>query len=130
MIRVRVREFEIEEVHDNAARADDTDWQQILGLYTTLEAITDNPMVRLNRAVALAMVEGPARGLELIDALDVDGALKGHYRLDAVRGHFYEMAGDNGRAIESFRAAARRTASAPERNYLEMKAAKLASMQR
>jgi RNA polymerase sigma factor (sigma-70 family) len=117
-------------VHDNAACADDTDWRQILGLYTTLEAIADNPMVRLNRAVAVAMVEGPARGLELIDALDVDGALKDHYRLDAVRGHFYEMSGDDARAIESFRAAARRTASTPERNYLELKAAKLASKQR
>jgi RNA polymerase sigma factor (sigma-70 family) len=113
--------------HDAASRAEDTDWRQILGLYTTLEAITKNPMVRLNRAIAVAMVEGPARGLELVDALDVDGALKGHYRLDSVRGHFYEMSGDAKRAVESFRMAALRTASTPERDYLEMKAAKLAS---
>ena len=82
-------------------------------------------MVQLNRAIAVAMVEGPSRGLELVNALDVDGALRGHYRLDAVRAHFYEMSGDDARAIESFRAAARRTASTPERDYLEMKAAKL-----
>ena len=114
-------------LHDNASRAKETDWRQILELYTTLEAITKNPMVQLNRAIAVAMVDGPARGLELVNALDVDGALNGHYRLDAVRGHFYEMFGDDARAIASFRAAARRTASTPERDYLEMKAAKLAS---
>ena len=113
--------------HDGARRAEDTDWRQIAGLYTALEAIAKNPMIQLNRAVAVAMVEGPARGLELVDALDVDGGLKGHYRLDAVRGHFYEMAGDVTRAIESFRLAALRTASTPERDYLQMKAAKLAS---
>ena len=94
-------------VHDRASRAEDTDWRQVLALYTTLEAIAKNPMVRLNRAIALAMVEGPSRGLELVNALDVDGALHGHYRLDAVRAHFYEMSGDDARAIESFRAAAR-----------------------
>jgi predicted RNA polymerase sigma factor len=116
-------------VHDRAQRAEDTDWRQILELYTTLEAITKNPMVQLNRAIAVAMVEGSSRGLELVNALDVDGALKGHYRLDAVRAHLYEMSGDDARAIESFRAAASRTASIPERDYLEMKAAKLASKQ-
>ena len=117
-------------VHDKAQRAEETDWRRILELYTTLEAITKNPMVQLNRAVAVAMVDGPWRGLELVDALDVDGALRGHYRLDAVRGHFYEMSGDDARAIESFRAAARCTASTPERGYLEMKAAKLAIQRR
>jgi len=117
-------------VHDRARRADETDWRQILELYSTLEAIAKNPMVQLNRAIAVAMVEGPSRGLELVDALDVDGALAGHYRLDAVRAHFYEMSGDDARAIQSFRAAARRTASMPERDYLEMKAAKLASKRR
>ena len=117
-------------VHDRAQRAEDTDWRQILALYTTLEAIAKNPMVQLNRAIAVAMVEGPSRGLELVNALDVPGALAGHYRLDAVRAHFHEMSGDDARAIESFRAAARRTASTPERDYLEMKAAKLASKRR
>ena len=113
-------------VHDRALRAEDTDWGQILELYSTLEVIANNPMVRLNRAIAVAMVEGPSRGLELVNALDVDGVLAGHYRLDAVRAHFHEMSGEDARAIESFRAAARRTASAPERDYLEMKAARLA----
>jgi RNA polymerase sigma factor (sigma-70 family) len=114
-------------LHDAAPTAEATDWRQVLGLYTTLEAIAKSPMVQLNRAIAVAMVEGPASGLELVDALYVDGALKGHYRLDAVRGHFYEMSGDAKRAVESFRLAALRTASTPERNYLEMKAATLAA---
>ena len=117
-------------VNDRAHRAEDTDWRQILELYSTLDAIAKNPMVQLNRAIAVAMVEGPARGLQLVNALDVDGGLKGHYRLDAVRAHFYEMSGDDARAIESFRAAASRTSSTPERDYLEMKAAKLATKQR
>ena len=117
-------------VHDRAQRAEDTNWRQILELYTSLDLIAKNPMVRLNRAIAVAMVEGPARGLELVNALDVAGVLEGHYRLDAVRAHFYEMSGDDARAIESFRAAARRTASIPERDYLEMKAARLASKRR
>lgn len=117
----------IASVHDQASRAEDTDWRQLLALYSSLEAIAKNPMVQLNRAIAVAMVDGPASGLEILDALDVEGALKGHYRLDAVRGHFYEMSGDTKLAIESFRLAALRTASTPERDYLEMKAAKLAS---
>ena len=116
-------------VHDRADRAEDTDWRRIVELYTALDAIASNPMVRLNRAIAVAMVEGPERGLELVNALAVGGTLEGHYRLDAVRAHFYEMSGDDARAIEAFRAAARRTASTPERDYLEMKAARLASKQ-
>jgi predicted RNA polymerase sigma factor len=117
-------------VHDSAQRGEDTDWRQILGLYSTLEKIADNPMVRLNRAIAVAMVEGPSRGLELVNALDVDGVLAGHYRLDAVRAHFYEMSGDDARAIEAFGAAAGPTASPPERDYREMKAAQLARQRR
>ncbi|HEU4456336.1 MAG TPA: sigma-70 family RNA polymerase sigma factor [Longimicrobium sp.] len=117
-------------VHDEAARAEDTDWAQILALYGVLERISDNPMVSLNRAVAAAMVHGPAVGLEQLAALDADPRVAGHYRLDAVRAHLLERAGDPERAIHHYRAAAERTASLPERDYLTLKAARLAAARR
>jgi len=111
-------------LHDQAARAADTDWPQILALYGLLERITPNPMITLNRAIALAMVDGPAAGLAMVAPLDADARLAGHYRLDAVRAHFHEMAGDLAAAREHYLAAAGKTASIPERNYLTTKAAK------
>ena len=112
-------------VHDEAARAEDTDWPQILALYDLLKRMSENPMVMLNHAIAAAMVDGPPAGLELLAKLDTDGRLKGHYRLDAVRGHLLEMAGDLAAATEHYRSAANRTTSLPERNYLLMQAARL-----
>ena len=114
-------------VHDEAARAEDTDWPQILALYSLLKRMSDNPMVTLNHAIASAMVHGPTTGLKLIAALDSDPRMAGHYRLDAVRGHLLEMAGEREAAIERYRAAAARTTSVPERNYLATKAARLDS---
>jgi RNA polymerase sigma factor (sigma-70 family) len=114
-------------VHDEAARAEDTDWPQILALYGLLESMTDNPMVKLNHAIAAAMVHGPPFGLELLDALDADGRLEGHHRLEAVRAHLLEMAGDREAAIERYRAAVNLTASIPEQRYLAMRAAELAA---
>jgi predicted RNA polymerase sigma factor len=114
-------------VHDEAVRVEDTDWRQILALYGTLELLTDNPMVALSRAIAVAMVDGPAAGLTLLDVLDADPRVRGHYRLDAVRGHLLQMAGDARGAIARYRAAAERTTSIPERNYLIEKAARLAT---
>lgn len=114
-------------VHDEAGRVEDTDWPQILALYGVLARMSDNPMVALNRAIAAAMVHGPAVGLERLAALDSDARVGGHYRLDAVRAHLLEMAGDHARAIVHYRAAAERTASIPERNYLISKAARLAA---
>ena len=113
-------------VHSEAGSTMDTDWPQILALYGLLTRMTDNPMVELNRAIAVAMVAGPSAGLALLDALDTEGRLAGHYRLSAVRGHLLERAGDAAAAIPHFRAAAARTTSIPERNYLTMKAARLA----
>jgi RNA polymerase sigma factor (sigma-70 family) len=110
-------------VHDEAARAEDTDWPQILALYELLKRMSDNPMVRLNHAVAAAMAHGPSRGLQLLDALD--GRLKGHHRLDAVRAHLLEMAGDYPGATRHYLIAADRTTSLPERNYLLTQAARL-----
>jgi RNA polymerase sigma factor (sigma-70 family) len=110
-------------LHDQAARVQDTDWPQILALYGLLERMTGNPVVALNRAVAAAMVHGPATGLEMVAALDE--RLAGHYRLDAVRAHFFELAGDTRAAITHYRAAASRTTSAPEQHYLALQAARL-----
>ena len=112
-------------VHDEAARAEDTDWPQILALYDLLKRMSDNPMVVLNHAIAAAMVHGPAAGLELLHGLDNDGRLAGHHRLDAVRAHLLEMAGDHQAAIAHYRIAASRTTSVPERNYLMTQAARL-----
>ena len=112
-------------VHDEAASADETDWEEILALYGVLERISNNPMVTLNRAIAAAMVHGPPAGLKLLDALDEDGRLKGHHRLDAVRAHLLEMAGDTSAAIAHYRAAAKRTNSIPEQHYLIARASRL-----
>jgi predicted RNA polymerase sigma factor len=113
-------------LHDEAPRAEDTDWPQILALYGLLERMSDNPMVSLSRAIAVAMVHGPLVGLEQVDSLANDPRIAGHYRLDAVRAHLHEMSGERAKAIEHYRAAAERTASVPERNYLLEKAARLA----
>ncbi len=112
-------------VHDEAASAEDTDWPQILALYDLLKHMSDNPMVLLNHAVATAMVRGPVAGLELLDALEAGGRLVGHHRLDAVRAHLLERAGDHQAAITHYRIAAGRTTSLPERNYLFTQAARL-----
>ncbi len=112
-------------LHGRAVRAQDTDWPQILALYGLLERMTGNPVVALNRAIAAAMVHGPAEGLRLIEALDE--RLPGHYRLDAVRAHLFEMAGDAEAAVRHYRAAASRTTSLPERRYLITRAARLKS---
>jgi RNA polymerase sigma factor (sigma-70 family) len=112
-------------VHDEAARAEDTDWRDILGLYGVLKRMTDNPMVTLNHAVAAAMVHGPATGLELLEELDGDERMVKHHRVDAVRAHLLEMSGDHQAAAVHYRRAAERTASIPERNYLADKAARL-----
>jgi predicted RNA polymerase sigma factor len=114
-------------VHDEAERVEDTDWPQILALYGLLERMSGNPMVSLNRAVAAAMVHGPATGLDLLQALEADGRLAGHHRLHATRAHLLEMTGDRQGAVESYRAAADRTTSLPERHYLTTRAARLAA---
>jgi predicted RNA polymerase sigma factor len=112
-------------VHDEAARAEDTDWPQILALYELLKHMSENPMVMLNHAIAAAMVHGPSKGLELLGELDSNGRLAGHHRLDAVRAHLLEMAGEQEAAIKHYRLAAARTMSIPERNYLAAQAARL-----
>lgn len=112
-------------VHDEAESADATNWAQILGLYDVLLRMSDNPMVTLNHAIATAMVHGPALGLERLDALAADARLDGNHRLDAVRAHLLERAGDGESAIAHYRRAAERTTSISERNYLLMHASRL-----
>jgi len=112
-------------LHDEAARAEDTDWPQILALYGVLKRMSDNPMVALNHAIATAMVEGPHAGLALLDAIEAGGRLEGNHRLDAVRAHLLERAGDRAAAVACYLAAAGKTASVPEKNYLDAQAARL-----
>ncbi len=114
-------------VHDEAAQAEDTDWPQILALYDLLRRMSGNPMVALNHAIAVAMVRGPGKGLELLDALQADARLADHHRLDAVRAHLLELTGDRKQAASYYRAAAGKTGSLPERNYLLTQAARLSS---
>ena len=114
-------------VHDEAARADETDWPQILALYDLLRRMSDNPMVALNHAIAAAMVHGATKGLELLDALKADARLADHHRMDAVCAHLLELAGDREGAVRDYRAAAGKTGSLPERNYLLTQAARLSS---
>jgi RNA polymerase sigma factor (sigma-70 family) len=114
-------------LHDEAPRAEDTDWPQILALYDLLGRMSDNPMVALNHAIAAAMVHGPHKGLELLQALDSDARISGHHRLSAVRAHLLEMAGESEAAVAHYSAAAERTTSIPERNFLMMQAARLRS---
>ena len=111
--------------HANAARAQDTDWHQVHALYRILERIAPNPVVTLNRAVALAQTRGPLAGLELLTSLDEDPRMAGHHRLHAVRAHLQEQAGDQAAARDSYRHAARLTASLAERRYLLARADRL-----
>jgi RNA polymerase sigma factor (sigma-70 family) len=112
-------------VHDEARRAEDTDWQQILTLYDLLGAVAPGPMVTLNRIVALAMVAGPLAGLEKLAEAEADPALADHHRVHAVRAHLLDLSGDREGARVQYRLAARRTLSVPEQRYLESKAVQL-----
>lgn len=116
-------------VHDEAARSEDTDWPQILALYELLKRMSDNPMIVLNHAIAVAMVHGPRKGLELLAALDADTRLAERHRLDAVRAHLLEMSGEHEVAITHYRNAASRATSLPERDYLLLQAARLTESQ-
>ena len=112
-------------VHDEAPSAKETDWPQILALYQVLEQVSPGPVVTLNRAVAVARVHGPRAGLALLGTLDTDERMAYTHRLEAVRGHLLEQAGDLVAARESYQRAARMTASLPEQRYLALRAARL-----
>jgi len=113
-------------VHDEAASAEATDWPQILALYDLLLRISDNPVVALNHAVAVAMTHGPGPGLERLGRLETDRRIAGDHRLEAVRAHLLEMAGQHQAARAAYQAAARRATSLPHQRYLNARAARLA----
>jgi len=113
-------------VHAEARDGDDTDWRQILALYDLLERIAPSPVVTLNRAVAVAMVNGPQAGLDVLATLEGDGPMASHHRLAGLRGHFHELAGQREAAVADYQLAAQRATSLPERRYLESRATRLA----
>jgi RNA polymerase sigma factor (sigma-70 family) len=110
-------------VHAEAPSAEGTDWHQIIALYGLLERITPNPVFALNRAVAVAMGHGPRAGLAELAKIEGDERLAGHHRIEAVRAHMLELAGDRAGAAAAYRAAAKLTTSLPERRYLDSRAA-------
>ena len=112
-------------LHDEAPSANETDWPQILALYEVLEGVSPGPVVTLNRAVAVAMVNGPLAGLAVLGTLEDDDRMTHNHRLESVRGHLLEMAGDVVGARESYVRAAKMTASLPEQRYLTLQAARL-----
>jgi RNA polymerase sigma factor (sigma-70 family) len=112
-------------LHDEAPTPDETDWPQILALYNVLAQVAPGPIVALSRAVAVANVHGPRAALALLGTLDADERLANHHRLEAVRAHLLERAGDLDGAHEAYLRAATLTASRPEQRYLTLRAARL-----
>jgi RNA polymerase sigma factor (sigma-70 family) len=112
-------------LHAQAPSSAETDWRQVVALYSVLDQLAPNPMVTLNQAVAIAMADGPDAGLALLERLDSDERLTEHHRLDAVRGHLLELAGRPAEARDAYLRAARRTTSQPEQRYLQDRAAAL-----
>ncbi|AVT38351.1 RNA polymerase sigma factor [Plantactinospora sp. BB1] len=111
--------------HDDATTAEETNWRQVHALYLILERIAPNPMVTLNRAIALAEIEGPSAGLALLSTLDGDGRMAGNHRLLSVRAHLLERIGDTAGAYQHYRRAAKATASLAEQRYLESRASRV-----
>ncbi|HEY0813122.1 MAG TPA: DUF6596 domain-containing protein [Pseudonocardia sp.] len=106
-----------------AVHAGPPDWPQVLSLYDLLLRLDDNPVVMLNRAVAVAMVHGPDAGLAEVDA--VATRLPRHFRVDVVRGHLHDMRGDRAAAARHYAAAAARTTNLAEQRHLTLRAARL-----
>jgi predicted RNA polymerase sigma factor len=113
-------------IHDEAPSAAETDWPQIKALYELLLQISDNPIVALNHAVAVAMADGPTMGLQRLETLAADRQLAEDHRLYAVRAHLLEMSDDIPAAREAYQAAARRATNLPQQRYLIGRAARLA----
>jgi predicted RNA polymerase sigma factor len=116
-------------IHDQAPDIQATDWPQIVALYELLLRIADNPVVRLNHAVAVAMIQGRRAGLELVAELQADDRIAADHRLHAVRGHLLEMAGERTAARDSYLVATRQMTSLPQQRYLHAQAARLADDQ-
>ncbi len=106
-------------LHCQAARAEDTDWPQILRLYDLLERLQPSPIVSLNRAVAVAMVKGPLAALPLIDELAAGGELGGYHLLHAARADLLRRAGSFTEAAASYSRALELATNESERRFLE-----------
>ena len=114
-------------VHSRAERADATDWRAIANLYARLIAIRPSPVIELNRAVAVAMADGPAAGLELIDAIAASGDLRDYYLMWSARADLLRRMSRWSEAAESYRAALARVGSAPERRFLRRRLEEMAA---
>jgi RNA polymerase sigma factor (sigma-70 family) len=112
-------------IHDEAPSAEETDWPQIKALYQLLLQISDNPVIALNYAVAVAMADGPTSGLQRLETLATDKQLAEDHRLYAVRAHLLELSGETAAACEAYRAAARRARNLPQQRYLIGRATRL-----
>jgi RNA polymerase sigma factor (sigma-70 family) len=112
-------------IHDEAPSDTETDWPQIKALYELLLQISDNPVIALNHAVAVAMADGPTSGLQRLETLATDKQLAEDHRLYAVRAHLLEMSGETAAACEAYRAAARRARNLPQQRYLIGRATRL-----
>jgi RNA polymerase sigma factor (sigma-70 family) len=112
-------------IHGEAPNAEATDWPQIVALYELLMRLSDNPVVALNHVVAVAMAQGPERGLDLLGALQADDRIAGDHRLHAVRAHLLEMTGDRAGARDSYLEAARRATNLARQRHLHARAARL-----
>jgi len=105
--------------HGRATRKEDTDWAEIARLYARLERLSPSPIVTLNRAVAVAMVEGPATALAIIDELSEPGGLDDYHLLHAARADFARRVGDHARAEQSYVRALQLVGNDSERRFLE-----------
>ena len=112
-------------VHDEAPNAEATDWPQIMALYELLMQVSDNPVVALNHAVAVAMARNAPAGLALLEGLATDERIADDHRFHAVRAHLLEMTADRVGARESYLAAAQRARSLPQQRYLRARADRL-----
>jgi RNA polymerase sigma-70 factor, ECF subfamily len=118
---------EIAACHARARVPEDTNWTRIAALYAVLAEIAPSPVVELNRAVAVAMAFGPEAGLELVDELSTEPALKSYHLLPAVRGDLFEKLGRKDEARSEFERAASMTNNARERSLLLARAARTAA---
>ncbi len=122
-----VLQAELAACHTRAGTAADTDWRRIVGLYETLGQLTPSPVIELNRAVAVAMADGPAAGLAIVDGLTGDPALAGYHLLPAVRADLLARLGRAEQARAEFERAAALTANGSERAHLLRRAAAIAA---
>ena len=112
-------------LHMRAERYEDTDWPQIAGLYEVLMRIHPSPVIELNHAVAVSMVDGPERALRLVDTIDKRGELDGYHVLPAVRGDLLRRLGRREEAIAAYRQALQGADLEPERRFLTARLAEL-----